>query len=328
MKRGDLHFSTAEIERKEEDSPSTTAALVPSSATLHLHGGASAVPSQRTRPLDGSYSFLPSSSSADLHPRSGNNESAAAAISPFVGVTSYLVYLTYCSRWNAALDGAARTNGTGRKSETKPLASVRQQVGIDTSPSSGIPKVHHQPALQPEATRMLLAREDLEDDQTYQLLGESTDDETNQDRSKQGNAERSEFTPYTANVEVEIIDPSDDDSVEEESEATSTATVAATATDTTTGNEKVTEPQQQQKQRLPALWFSPRGPKTRRVVKTKEQTRVLEAAYRRDPLPDREALEDLETQLSLPYLTLQTWFQNRRAKQRRQEKKSKLTSEK
>lgn len=50
---------------------------------------------------------------------------------------------------------------------------------------------------------------------------------------------------------------------------------------------------------------------------TREQTRILENAFKQDPLPTKKFKESLAQQLSLSPMRVQVWFQNRRAKQKR-----------
>lgn len=64
----------------------------------------------------------------------------------------------------------------------------------------------------------------------------------------------------------------------------------------------------------------------RRVRFTTEQLLTLEEVYKRTEKPPRQIKEQLARDFSTTYKRIQVWFQNRRARQRREEK-SFLTSE-
>lgn len=64
----------------------------------------------------------------------------------------------------------------------------------------------------------------------------------------------------------------------------------------------------------------------RRVRFTTEQLLTLEEVYKRTEKPPRQIKEQLARDFSTTYKRIQVWFQNRRARQRREEKSS-LTSE-
>ncbi len=56
----------------------------------------------------------------------------------------------------------------------------------------------------------------------------------------------------------------------------------------------------------------------RRKRFTPQQTEFLLAIFQRNPMPDSSTRRWMAEELNLPYKTIQTWFQNKRAKQKKE----------
>ncbi|XP_057312109.1 LIM/homeobox protein Awh-like [Hydractinia symbiolongicarpus] len=74
------------------------------------------------------------------------------------------------------------------------------------------------------------------------------------------------------------------------------------------------------------IWMKPNRNKRVRTSFSEEQVQVLQANFEVDANPDSSELERIASDVSLPKRVTQVWFQNSRARQKKQQQQQKMLS--